>query len=663
MSELLKNAYRLTVPAHWRLPDPSTEGAYKRLEICKKLYSLLYTGLGDRISLIHISQTSFGGWDLASSTSIFSESYSLTIGLLVNPEQVDRAIDRGPEVGDKKTAKAFREFWGDKAELRRFKDGSILESVIWKVERQGSSIPHQVINYLIGRHLGRDIANSLEVVGGGFTQELAKNQYTIHPASLQSPWEAFKQLETRIRNLEQLPLDIRQISPSCSGLSDTTIDIHSQDSTHLSRPLDIIIQFESSVRWPDDIHAIQRTKIAFLLKIGELLEQADPSYSTFLGLENEGRYFLNTGFLDILGSFFSFRVRVHHDRELALLDSQARSLTISIQSRNSVVAAISCYKRIYIHSPIHTETIRNLCTRFPLLAPTIRLLKCWCVSHLLLPHIPEEFLELLVARVFLHPYPFTSPGSLRTGLLQTLTLIARWDWRTEPLLVSLNGKMDKVEVEAMQTRFDAWRKVDPAMNRITLFVGTSVDQEGIAWTTMGPQKVVAGRMTALAKAACAEVKIQGLDLDSRTLFISPTTDYDFIIYIDPVFRYGDVDDESQSVYRNFHTNSRAKQRPGDTDLLIVFFEELERLYGQSIVLFHGSSTKGVITGLWGPSTESRQWKVNLTFSTTPPSTTQQASDCNTTTSINKAAILNEIARLGGLLISNIDITNKKARNG
>lgn len=28
-------------------------------------------------------------------------------------------------------AAAFRAFWGDKAELRRFKDGSILEAVVW----------------------------------------------------------------------------------------------------------------------------------------------------------------------------------------------------------------------------------------------------------------------------------------------------------------------------------------------------------------------------------------------------------------------------------------------------------------------------------------------------------------------------------------------------
>jgi U3 small nucleolar RNA-associated protein 22 len=29
-------------------------------------------------------------------------------------------------------AAVFREFWGDKAELRRFKDGSILEAVVWE---------------------------------------------------------------------------------------------------------------------------------------------------------------------------------------------------------------------------------------------------------------------------------------------------------------------------------------------------------------------------------------------------------------------------------------------------------------------------------------------------------------------------------------------------
>ena len=38
-------------------------------------------------------------------------------------------------------------------------------------------------------------------------------------------------------------------------------------------PADVILQFEGSGRWPDDLVAIQRTKIAFLLKINDMLQE------------------------------------------------------------------------------------------------------------------------------------------------------------------------------------------------------------------------------------------------------------------------------------------------------------------------------------------------------------------------------------------------------
>ena len=54
----------------------------------------------------------------------------LLIELLLNPLHINRAVDRGPSADEKELAASFREFWGKKAELRRFNDGSIRESLI-----------------------------------------------------------------------------------------------------------------------------------------------------------------------------------------------------------------------------------------------------------------------------------------------------------------------------------------------------------------------------------------------------------------------------------------------------------------------------------------------------------------------------------------------------
>ena len=627
------------------------------MEICRKLYSTLSAGLGNRVSLIQISQAPSGEWDLASNFPSFFKSISLTISLLVNSEHVGRIVDRGPPVEDKKASKAFRTFWGDKTELRRFKDGSILESLVWNSNLPEIPILYQIVTYVVGRHLHQDIADSLEIFGEDFVQQLPLNQRFVDPSLFLVGQEAFERLQLQIRNLEQLPLQIRQISLSFTELSVTSIDIRGYGGRCSEGLVGIILQFEGSTRWPDNITAIQKTKIAFLLKIGELLEQIDASYRTFLGLENEGELSQNSGFLDILGGLLSFRLRIYHDRELTLLESQLRPLPSSVQSRDLVAVAISAYKRMYIQSPIHTQAIRNLCITFPLLSPVTRLLKHWCASHLLLPHIPEQLLELLAARTFLHPYPFIPPGSLRTGFLRTLAMIAKWDWRTEPLFVNLNGELNKTKAEVMQGRFDAWRNIDPLMKHVTLFVGTNIDQEGIAWTIPGPARVFAGRLTALAQAACAEVQFQGLNLRTKSLFVSPLVDYDFIIYVDRKFCYYGESNGDQTIYENLHVDDRLKEEFKKAGLLALLVKELEKLYGYSILFSHNGGKEAVITGLWNPSTNPRGWKVNLAYSTLPVTTAEHDRDCDVVVSLNKTAILNEIARLGGSMITRIEVTS------
>ena len=53
-------------------------------------------------------------------------------------------------------AAEFREFWGERAQLRRFKDGSIKEAVVW-VESEGvasqRTICKRIVQYLLERYV------------------------------------------------------------------------------------------------------------------------------------------------------------------------------------------------------------------------------------------------------------------------------------------------------------------------------------------------------------------------------------------------------------------------------------------------------------------------------------------------------------------------------
>ena len=42
----------------------------------------------------------------------------------------------GPESGKEAACQEFRQFWGDRSQLRRFQDGSVKEMVVWGGDRE-----------------------------------------------------------------------------------------------------------------------------------------------------------------------------------------------------------------------------------------------------------------------------------------------------------------------------------------------------------------------------------------------------------------------------------------------------------------------------------------------------------------------------------------------
>lgn len=77
----------------------------------------------------------------------------MTLGLLLDTDHAFSILTMGPPA-DSSEAKEFREFWGEKAELRRFQDGAINEAVVWEgCGQEGMAakrtICHQIIRYLL----------------------------------------------------------------------------------------------------------------------------------------------------------------------------------------------------------------------------------------------------------------------------------------------------------------------------------------------------------------------------------------------------------------------------------------------------------------------------------------------------------------------------------
>ncbi|KAE9369461.1 pre-rRNA processing protein-like protein Utp22 [Stipitochalara longipes BDJ] len=641
--------FQLSLPSQ-NLESPSCDHRSSVAEFGFRIAEVLAEGLTDRIKLFDIRGPSTSSWSTMS-TRPTNTHPSLVVSVAFNSATIDRLVDHGPPAEEKYKALKFRKFWGEKAELRRFKDGTILESLVWS---PGStySIFQNITTYLLKQHFGTEIASSLKFTGEGFEKLLPGPGTSTK--SFETLRQSFSAFEKQVRDLEGLPLQLRHLSPVSPQLRYSSIEQPSfRSGQPLRIPASISIQFEGSGRWPDDVVAIQRTKIAFLLKIGSLLEEVNKSIVTRLGLENGDKPLQNCAFLDVIyGSGAVFRLRIHNDREQTLLERQIKDKSSDHRAREDAVLALSVYKSSFLHLPLHTQSIATHCTRFPLLSPTIRLVKMWFDRHMLAGHIREEVIELLVARTFLQPYPWRSPSSTMTGFLRTLLFISRWDWRTEPLIVDFTGTMTSIEVDSINTRLEAWRKIDPVMNRTVLFAASNHDTSGTAFTGNGPSKLVATRMTALARSACKLVKDKELDLDPRSLFATSTTDYDFVIHLSPQLT-GDHrrKEASKPNYKNLEVQSEASMEKVGYQPVLSYIEELKNLYTNSMVLFYSEIPGLFIAGLWNPqAVATRSFKVNLTYPTRPAHGVGEGAE---DVELDKSAILAEVARLGGDMVSEI----------
>ena len=667
-----KTMHSVLITPSWK-PSESADSIDRCTQFCGKLYEALTTGLGDRVNAVYLQFTKDLAWPVADPKPSAKNQRRIVVGLLLHPEKSRRMVDHGPPAEDKPAATAFRTFWGEKAELRRFKDGSILESLIWSADGSGpgpgpgpDGILEQIVTYVLRRHMGTETAEKIRFHGGdAFNRLLAGSVDIANPlADFRLVDSSFENLEREIRNLEGLPLHIRQISAASPQLRFASPRAPGMGPLHASsiQPADVCLQFEGSTRWPDNLAAIQRTKVAFLLKIGELMEERTAGLVARVGLENKQRKLLNQAFLDVIyPTGASFRVRIHHERELNILERSLRDKSSDLGKRAEVAFAKATYKRDFIQSPLHTQAVRTLSTRFPLLSPSIRLMKKWRDYHMLSPHISDELIELLTVRTFVHPYPWQAPASVMTGFLRTVAFIARWEWQSEPLIVDFNHEMSVRDVEGINLRFEAWRKIDPGMNRVVMFVVSNLDPEGITWTEHSPSKVIAARLTNLARAARKIANEQALDIHPYTLFKTSTADYDFIIHLNPKVLHDRSNQvQKPTLFKNLQLHSDQNMDLVGFDPVKLYLDEIIDLYDSNIIFFHNALEGTYIAGVWKPHTDPREWKVNLGYSTLP---CLQPNEAAATAKVNKLATLHDIVRQGGDLVSRIEVKQECTRRG
>ncbi|KAI8600248.1 Nrap protein [Dissophora ornata] len=689
------------------------------IHFVRSIAPLLKRGLTDRVHLVATRFDPLENWATSSTAPNYGSDSVITIGLLLNHAESSRLVDLGPPADDLEAAKVFRDLWGSKAELRRFKDGSILESAVW--EAQGTDARHLIVGQMIGYLLKHHLSiphDSVHYWAGQLNKFIQYNSKVI-PERLfdnktaatngfQAVVAAFESMTKAVKTAEDMPLSVTHMyfaSPA-ARLSSTFIpqprDFNTPatnfpDSAQYVEPLDVVIQFESSQKWPDNLKAIQRMKTAFYLRLADKIKYKGMRATVVE--ENEDESLGLNGYMDVrVAPGYVFRCRISHDREIALCEKVIADRKSSHSLKEQHQKALDLYNKHFVQAPMHTFQVHALCHTHPSLSQTIRLTKRWVSAHWLAPFFNDEALELLAAAVYVDPAPWAAPASGFTGFARVLNLLATWDWKHEPLVVDLTGEMTGKEREEIRHNFANTRKnmitsasatsstltktTAISSDHATMFIATGKDTFSRWWTWQSPSPMIVARLRTLAKTSLDHMTKTTSSSETTSssalnpVFITPTVHYDLVIDLDPALctRYAQNLAPNPQYFvtkGDKYKNLGGFQKSVFGDQILIGFDpaaeylaELQRSYGDIALFFHDRYGGTQIGVLWNPITLSpRAWKVNLGFNSKPADVNKDGvlvSGKSSTSGSklvvpNIEALMSEMERVGHGLVRSIQV--------
>ncbi|KAH9363405.1 hypothetical protein HPB48_019463 [Haemaphysalis longicornis] len=538
----------------------------KSVPVAKAVCNLLRKGFGNRVDLLATRLTATPEWKISQEApGIPADEESLEIGLLLNAAHCYATVERGP-AADSPEAAAFRQLWGDRSELRRFPDSSILEAVVWSGKKASDrrSIVLRIARHLLSRHAGVEACttvgdflgpllcpsgvdfSSSEPYGTG--EELAEQVVTV-----------YDELARSLRRLHDLPLTVSSVRGTSATLRLTEVfpplkgflttdfgtgfiedDVYTMPLpykahvAHLVPVSTVVVHMEATGKWPDNLEALRRVKAAFHLTLARLLRDNERLVTA-----------PHPEYVDVLKEGFVFRVRIAAHKEIGLAKQ-------SIAPNGAIKV-----KDTELSSKIEFET---------------------------------EILPGLTS---------TLHGSPRLGFQRFLALLANHDWLRQPLIVNLADKFTKEQMAELHSTFVSQRPTLPPM-----FIATPLDgRHPSLWTRHSPTGQILRRLATLARESLRVLEGQVLcpiEADIRLIFRPPLDPYDVIIHLDEKR----VPTAHTAVDCSFKTG--LKQHKGSVlpvagfDIVSHYVRDLEDAYGELALFFYDRYGGNIVAVLWKP---------------------------------------------------------------
>lgn len=639
-----------------------------------KLYVILKTALGDRVTSLEVSnEHTASSFPLTKRKPSTQHSSKYSIGIELNSDECDKLVTKGPNDVDEAAAAKFRSFWGSRATLRRFKDGTIQHCVVWEA-KESEPLLSQIVAFALNTHVHPLMSQQLTSNASLFNSRLPTPQVAAATSHGVASTATFTHLKTSFEDLckvmyqLELPLGVKSILAASPALRNTSIlqpvpfAVSNPDFWN-----DAILQFETSSRWPDEIKALEKTKTAFMIRIADTLNK-ESTYKTFISKDESIPFNEDVTLLNVLtpgGYGFRFRVLSERD-EVLYLRAVANAGTQKALVQNIYLK----FNQKYIGSVKHTRTINILSSSFPYYSPTVRLFKQWLDAQCLLRYFTDELVELIALKPFVDPAPYTVPNSVEKGFLQVINFVANWNWKDDALILDLikraeasvdeleNKLSDKLTIQAyqvIQANFEKIRKSDPSGIKTQFFVASKDDPSGILWSS-DLTLPIAGRLTALARAAAHLTSQQGISKKTLDLLFTPAlNDFDFYIKVKLADSSSSLGVLKPGQYKNLamHGTLFPDDISSKYDLITLLVDELNKKFGNVIIFStrkcHGlfDSSESVICGVFVPSAQSKKkFRVSLGMDVKPTGEGDEVV-------LNKQDIFDQIALLGGDLINSI----------
>ncbi|KAG1171806.1 hypothetical protein G6F70_006734 [Rhizopus microsporus] len=681
-----------------KLPVPSTEVFTEHVKadyysylpfFVQRISHILTRGLTNRVDLIAVQHTYHHPhtWSVDANTPTdMDQDAVVTIGLLLNSDNAPRLVDQGPQSQNEEEVAEFRKFWSNKSELRRFKDGSIVEAVVWQTQgyENRSLIVQQIVQYLLELHLSLK-PEEVQYWAGQFYSYLnyAKclPQHIFNPelkiTGFHSVMTAFTQLSKQIREIDDaLPLMVSSVYPASSSLRYATATLpHPVDfnnaigypnTTRFYEAIDVIVQIERSAKFPDDLSALQKVKHSFYLKMGEELKNRYQVDTVVVDDICERNPMAIRGYLDVYYQGFVFRCHIGLEQEPQQLKKIIDTKLSTPLQKSMAKEALEKYNYNITYQQSHTFSVQALCARYTAYSSTVRLVKRWFASHMLSPHVTDEMMELITAYVFLEPHPWTSPVSTFSGFIRVLNLLAGWDWQNTPLIVDIEGELTSKQRDEIISQFNHHRTTNPQMTRGVMTIATAKDITGHRWTRTKPCRAVALRIRALAKAALKvldDAVEQDKPEDIKRVFITPMSDYSVILQLDKskCTRYYQSLNPEPKYFKSTGYSLLGDRIFAGFDPVSELIKEIEHIYGQTVMVFHDKYGGDKLAIVWNPlAAEPIQWKVSAGFNSVPVDMKKNGflkipkgqNEVSKLIAPNFDAILEEIKRIAGNLLVN-----------